>query len=73
MIIWGNVEKKKLNKVEKLTGNEVGRSGVCEYNRGINSKNTSEIELIGHNAWKIPWTEEPGGLQSMGSLRVRHD
>ena len=24
-------------------------------------------------AWKIPWLEEPGGLQSMGSLRVRHD
>ena len=24
-------------------------------------------------AWKIPWTEEPGGLPSMGSLRVRHD
>ena len=24
-------------------------------------------------AWKIPWTEEPGGLQSMGALRVRHD
>ena len=24
-------------------------------------------------AWKIPWTEEPSGLQSMGSLRVRHD
>ena len=24
-------------------------------------------------AWKIPWTEEPGGLQSTGSLRVRHD
>ena len=24
-------------------------------------------------AWKIPWTEEPGGLQSVGSLRVRHD
>ena len=24
-------------------------------------------------AWKIPWTEQPGGLQSMGSLRVRHD
>ena len=23
--------------------------------------------------WKIPWTEEPGGLQSMGSLRVKHD
>ena len=24
-------------------------------------------------AWKIPWTEEPGGLRSMGSQRVRHD
>ena len=24
-------------------------------------------------AWKIPWTEEPGGLQSMGSQRVRHN
>ena len=24
-------------------------------------------------AWKIPWTEAPGGLQSMGSYRVRHD
>ena len=24
-------------------------------------------------AWRIPWTEEPGGPQSMGSLRVRHD
>ena len=24
-------------------------------------------------AWKIPWTEEPDRLQSMGSLRVRHD
>ena len=24
-------------------------------------------------AWKIPWTEEPGKLQSMGSLRVGHD
>ena len=24
-------------------------------------------------AWKIPWTEEPGQLQSMGLLRVGHD
>ena len=24
-------------------------------------------------AWRIPWTEEPGGLQSMGSQRVRYD
>ena len=24
-------------------------------------------------AWRIPWTEEPGGLQSLGLHRVRHD
>ena len=24
-------------------------------------------------AWRIPWTEEPGPIQSMGSQRVRHD
>ena len=24
-------------------------------------------------AWRIPWTEDPGGLQSMGSKRVGHD
>ena len=24
-------------------------------------------------AWRIPWTEEPGGLQSMGSQRVEHE
>jgi len=24
-------------------------------------------------AWRIPWTEEPGGLWSIGSQRVRHD
>ena len=36
----------------------------------------SEKAMAPHSntlAWKIPWTEEPGGLQSMGSPRVRHD
>ena len=35
-----------------------------------------EKEMATHSsvlAWKIPWTEEPGGLQSMGSQRFRHD
>ena len=35
-----------------------------------------EKEMATHcsiHAWKIPWTEEPGGLQSLGSQRVRHD
>ena len=35
-----------------------------------------EKEMATHSsilAWKIPWTEEPGGLQSMGSQRVGYD
>ena len=35
-----------------------------------------EKEMATHSgilAWRIPWTEKPGGLQSMGSLRVGHD
>jgi len=35
-----------------------------------------EKEMATHSnilAWRIPWTEEPGGPQSMGSQRVRHD
>ena len=35
-----------------------------------------EKELATHSsilAWRIPWTEETGGLQSMGSQRVEHD
>ena len=31
------------------------------------------VTLSSTLAWRIPWTEEPGGLQSMGSHRVRHD
>ena len=36
----------------------------------------SEKEMAPHSstfAWQIPWMEEPGRLQSMGSLRVGHD
>ena len=35
-----------------------------------------EKEMATHSsvlAWRIPWTEEPGGLQSMGWQRIRHD
>ena len=39
-------------------------------------KEKSEKAMAPHSstlAWKIPWMEEPGRLQSMESLRVRHD
>ena len=39
-------------------------------------ENPLEQEITTHSsilAWEIPWTEEPGGLQSMGLQRVEHD
>ena len=40
------------------------------------SGNPLEEEMANHSsilAWRIPWTEEPGGLQPTGSQRVAHD
>ena len=42
----------------------------------LGQEDPMEKEMTTHSsilAWKIPWTEEPGGLQSMGSQRVRHN
>ena len=42
----------------------------------LNIQKTKEKETATHSsihAWKIPWTEEPGGLQSMGLQRVGYD
>ena len=44
--------------------------------RSLGLEDLLEKEISTHSsilAWKIPWTEEPGRLQSMGSQRVRHD
>ena len=45
---------------------------------GLSSAHDLDLEkaMATHSstlAWKIPWTEEPGRLQSMGSLRVGHN
>ena len=42
----------------------------------LNYRTSPEKAMATHSstlAWKIPWTEEPGRLQSMGSLRVGHN
>ena len=44
--------------------------------RSLGGENPLEKEMAVHPstiAWKIPWIEEPGRLQSMGSQRVGHD
>ena len=44
--------------------------------RSLALEDPLEKEMATHSsilAWRIPWMEEPGGLQSVGSQRVRHD
>ena len=44
--------------------------------RSLDWEDPLEKEMATHSstlAWKIPWTEEPGRLQSMGSQRMGHD
>ena len=44
--------------------------------RSLSREDPLEKEMANHSsilAWEILWTEEPGGLQSMGSQRVRQD
>ena len=44
--------------------------------RSLGREDPLEKEMATHCsilAWKVPWTEEPGGLQSMGSQRAGHD
>ena len=44
--------------------------------RSLGQEDALEKEMAIHSitiAWEIPWTEEPGRLQSMGSQRVGHD
>jgi len=46
------------------------------WDRSLGWEDLLEKEMETHSsilAWKIPWMEEPGGLQSMGSQRVGHD
>ena len=44
--------------------------------QSLGQEDPLEEEMATHSsilAWEIPWTEEPGGLQSKGLQRVRHD
>ena len=55
---------KNLPAVQEAKVQSLGREGPLERGMATNSRTL---------AWIIPWTGEPGRLQSMGSHRVRHD
>ena len=55
---------KRLSTTRETWVPSLGREDLLEKEKAIHSSTL---------AWKIPWTEEPGRLQSMGSQRVGHD
>ena len=77
--MWMDLESVKQSDVPGFPGSLDGKASA--YNAGdpvrsLGREDPLEKEMATHfsiHAWKIPWTEEPGGLQSMGSQRVGHD
>ena len=66
-IIWTSLVAqmvKRLSTMRETRVRSLGREDPLEKEMAIHSSTI---------AWKIPWTEEPGRLQSMGSQRVGHD
>ena len=70
----------KFTLLLRLTGTTLGISHNTVYTTQCTLRSRphlcSEKAMAPHSsilAWKIPWTEEPGGLQSIGSRRVGHD
>ena len=62
-----------------LPGGASGKGPTCKWEIWVWSfgqEDPLEKDMATHSsilAWRIPWTEEPGGLQSIGSHRVRHN
>ena len=55
---------KRLPAMQQTRVQSLGQEGLLEKEMATHSR------IL---AWKIPWTEEPGRLQSMGLQRIRHD
>ena len=71
-----NIQKTKIMASGPITSWQIDRETVANFILGGSKITAMEKEMATHSsilAWRIPWTEEPGGLQSTGSQRVGHD
>ena len=79
VILFRVPRKEKCKKVKRLSEEALQIAEIRETKgRGEKKRYTylTEKAMAPHSstlAWKIPWMEEPDGLQSMGSLKVGHD
>ena len=68
-----------LGSISGFPCSSVGKESACSAGdrvQPLGQEDLREEEMATHSsilAWRIKWTEEPGGLQSMGSQRVGHD
>ena len=70
--MWSNCQK----PLSKTSGARVPWEIHQNAGFGVCSESLTEKAMAPHSstlAWKTPWMEEPGRLQSMGSRRVGHD
>ena len=66
-MVWASLVAQMVKRLSTMQETQV---------RSLGQEDSLEKEMAIHSstiAWKIPWTEEPRGLQSMGSQRVGHD
>ena len=74
----GHCKSSAKEKVHSNTSlpQDTRKSQINNLTLSLGQKDPLEKEMATHSstlAWKIPWTEEPGRLQFMGSQRVGHD
>ena len=75
---WKNEKSKDYRARDSLVAQTVKSLPAMRetWIRSLGQEDFLEKEMATHSRvlpWRIPWTEEPGGLQSMGWQRVRHD
>ena len=66
-LYWASLVAQRLKHLPAMRETQV---------RSLDQEDPLEKEMAAHSstlAWRIPWTEEPWGLQSTGSQRVGHD
>ena len=65
--VWSSLVAQSVKDLPKMWETQVRSLG---WKDPLEKKTATHSSIL---AWKIPWTEEPGGLQSIGSQRVRHN
>ena len=73
-MIYGNIKTFQVVSMVKHPPANAGGPGDQVCSLGLEDPLEEGMTThSGIHAWRIPWTEEPGGLQSIGSQRVGHD